>query len=114
MTDLYADPPSNFKPLVKRRSGDVFVQETDTVFLRLLFPGAVISLIICFELGFSSGAPAAIFMNPISIIGLGAVLAAIFAVFYVAVQNKVNELDNWRYIRSFENIASYRPLEGVI
>ena len=113
-TKPYADPLPRFKPLVQRRRGDVFVQEIGTVVFRLMLPGALLSLVICFALGLFSGAPATIFLNPMSILGLGAILAAIFGVVYVAVAEKLKELDNWRYVRSFEDIASYRPLEGVV
>ena len=99
---------------MKRQRGDLFVQDMNMLFCQRLWPGALLFASICLVLGLCSGAPAALFLNPMSILGLAVILAAFWALVSAAVQKKLNERDNWRYVRSFEDIASYRPLERVV
>ena len=55
-----------------------------------------------------------LFLNPITVIGGGAIIAGIISGVSWVVQTKLNELNNWRYVRSFEDVVSSRPPEGVV
>ena len=78
--------------------------------MRLLFPGSLLSAGFLIILAIILPKPGGFVVNPVFIILLGAVIAGALArsITYLA------ELADWKYIRSFEDMASRRPPEGVV